>query len=154
MHQAREVPVERRAKPDGFVWETVQLAQRQAFAVERTLDEASARRAEIERQDSFFQNRSPPSPGGVAGTTALLYHNGRALQNIFPRNFKNVLLSVQNRRIIGAEIRFGRWRGLRTKAVRLYGVGDLRLEEFELPELRDYEILCEDRNRFDLHVVL
>lgn len=31
---------------------------------------------------------------------------------------------------------------MRTKAVRLYGVGDLRLEEFELPELRDDEILA------------
>ncbi|MEJ5189516.1 MAG: alcohol dehydrogenase catalytic domain-containing protein, partial [Breznakiellaceae bacterium] len=31
---------------------------------------------------------------------------------------------------------------MKTKAVRLYGVNDLRLEEFELPELRDDEILA------------
>jgi threonine dehydrogenase-like Zn-dependent dehydrogenase len=29
-----------------------------------------------------------------------------------------------------------------TKAVRLYGADDLRLEEFELPEIRDDEILA------------
>jgi len=31
---------------------------------------------------------------------------------------------------------------MKTKAVRLYGVNDLRLEEFELPEIRDDEILA------------
>ena len=31
---------------------------------------------------------------------------------------------------------------MKTKAVRLYGVDDLRLEEFELPEIRDDEILA------------
>lgn len=31
---------------------------------------------------------------------------------------------------------------MKTKAVRLYGVGDLRLEEFELPEIREDEILA------------
>lgn len=31
---------------------------------------------------------------------------------------------------------------MRTKAVRLYGVNDLRLEEFELPEIREDEILA------------
>ena len=30
---------------------------------------------------------------------------------------------------------------MKTKAVRLYGENDLRLEEFELPELKDGEIL-------------
>lgn len=32
---------------------------------------------------------------------------------------------------------------MKTRAVRLYGAGDLRLEEFELPELKDDEILAE-----------
>ena len=32
---------------------------------------------------------------------------------------------------------------MKTKAVRLYGVNDLRLEEFELPEITDGEILAE-----------
>lgn len=32
---------------------------------------------------------------------------------------------------------------MKTKAVRLYGAGDLHLEEFELPELKDDEILAE-----------
>ena len=31
---------------------------------------------------------------------------------------------------------------MKTKAVRLYGVNDLRLEEFELPEIKDDEILA------------
>jgi len=31
---------------------------------------------------------------------------------------------------------------MKTKAIRLYGVNDLRLEEFELPEIRDDEILA------------
>ena len=31
---------------------------------------------------------------------------------------------------------------MKTKAVRLYGVNDLRLEEFELPEITDSEILA------------
>jgi len=31
---------------------------------------------------------------------------------------------------------------MKTKAVRLYGKGDLRLEEFELPEITDDEVLC------------
>ena len=31
---------------------------------------------------------------------------------------------------------------MKTKAVRLYGVNDLRLEEFELPEIREDEILA------------
>jgi threonine dehydrogenase-like Zn-dependent dehydrogenase len=31
---------------------------------------------------------------------------------------------------------------MKTKAVRIYGAGDLRLEEFELPEIRDDEILA------------
>jgi len=31
---------------------------------------------------------------------------------------------------------------MKTKAVRIYGVDDLRLEEFELPEIRDDEILA------------
>ena len=30
---------------------------------------------------------------------------------------------------------------MKTKAVRLYGKNDLRLEEFELPEIKDDEIL-------------
>ena len=34
---------------------------------------------------------------------------------------------------------------MKTKAVRLYGVNDLRLEEFELPALREDEILAEAR---------
>lgn len=33
--------------------------------------------------------------------------------------------------------------GQKTKALRLYGVNDLRLEEFELPELKEYEVLVE-----------
>jgi threonine dehydrogenase-like Zn-dependent dehydrogenase len=32
---------------------------------------------------------------------------------------------------------------MKTKAVRIYGVNDLRLEEFELPEIKDDEILAE-----------
>ena len=32
---------------------------------------------------------------------------------------------------------------MKTKAVRLYGVGDLRLEEFELPEIKEDEILAQ-----------
>ena len=32
---------------------------------------------------------------------------------------------------------------MKTKAVRLYGVEDLRLEEFDLPEMKDDEILAE-----------
>ena len=32
---------------------------------------------------------------------------------------------------------------MKTKAVRLYGVNDLRLEEFELPPIKDDEILAE-----------
>lgn len=32
---------------------------------------------------------------------------------------------------------------MKTKAVRLYGINDLRLEEFELPEIKDDEILVE-----------
>ena len=32
---------------------------------------------------------------------------------------------------------------MKTKAVRLYGVMDLRMEEFELPEITDGEILAE-----------
>ena len=32
---------------------------------------------------------------------------------------------------------------MKTKAVRLYGVNDLRLEEFELPEIKDDEILAQ-----------
>ncbi|MEG2857267.1 MAG: alcohol dehydrogenase catalytic domain-containing protein, partial [Clostridia bacterium] len=32
---------------------------------------------------------------------------------------------------------------MKTKAVRLYGKNDLRLNEFELPEIRDDEILAE-----------
>jgi threonine dehydrogenase-like Zn-dependent dehydrogenase len=32
---------------------------------------------------------------------------------------------------------------MKTKAVRLYGKGDLRLDEFELPEIKDGEILAE-----------
>ena len=31
---------------------------------------------------------------------------------------------------------------MKTKAVRLYGKSDLRLEEFELPEMKDDEILA------------
>ena len=31
---------------------------------------------------------------------------------------------------------------MKTKAIRLYGVNDLRLEEFELPEIKDDEILA------------
>ena len=31
---------------------------------------------------------------------------------------------------------------MKTKALRLYGKEDLRLEEFELPELKDDEILA------------
>ena len=31
---------------------------------------------------------------------------------------------------------------MKTKAVRMYGVNDLRLEEFELPEIKDDEILA------------
>jgi threonine dehydrogenase-like Zn-dependent dehydrogenase len=31
---------------------------------------------------------------------------------------------------------------MKTKAVRLYGQSDLRLEEFELPEIKDNEILA------------
>ena len=31
---------------------------------------------------------------------------------------------------------------MKTKAVRLYGVNDLRLEEFDLPEIKDDEILA------------
>jgi threonine dehydrogenase-like Zn-dependent dehydrogenase len=31
---------------------------------------------------------------------------------------------------------------MKTKAVRLHGVEDLRLEEFELPEIKDTEILA------------
>ena len=31
---------------------------------------------------------------------------------------------------------------MKTKAVRLYGENDLRLEEFELPEIKDDEILA------------
>lgn len=31
---------------------------------------------------------------------------------------------------------------MKTKALRLYGKNDLRLEEFELPEIRDDEILA------------
>ena len=30
---------------------------------------------------------------------------------------------------------------MKTKAVRLYGVDDIRLDEFELPEIKDDEIL-------------
>lgn len=30
---------------------------------------------------------------------------------------------------------------MKTKAVRLYGVDDIRLEEFDLPEIKDDEIL-------------
>ena len=32
---------------------------------------------------------------------------------------------------------------MKTKAVRLYGQSDLRLEEFELPEIKENEILCQ-----------
>lgn len=32
---------------------------------------------------------------------------------------------------------------MKTKALRLYGVNDLRLEEFELPPIKDDEILVE-----------
>lgn len=32
---------------------------------------------------------------------------------------------------------------MKTKAVRLYGKNDIRLEEFELPEIKDNEILME-----------
>ena len=32
---------------------------------------------------------------------------------------------------------------MKTKALRLYGVNDLRLEEFELPQIKDDEILVE-----------
>ena len=32
---------------------------------------------------------------------------------------------------------------MKTKAVRLYGVNDLRLEEFELPAIKDDEVLVE-----------
>ena len=32
---------------------------------------------------------------------------------------------------------------MKTKALRLYGVNDLRLEEFELPQIQDDEILVE-----------
>ena len=31
---------------------------------------------------------------------------------------------------------------MKTKAVRLYGKNDLRLEEFDLPEIKDDEILA------------
>ena len=31
---------------------------------------------------------------------------------------------------------------MKTKAVRLYGVNDLRLEEFELPQIKEDEILA------------
>ena len=31
---------------------------------------------------------------------------------------------------------------MKTKAVRLYGKNDLRLEEFELPKIKDNEILA------------
>ena len=31
---------------------------------------------------------------------------------------------------------------MKTKAVRIYGVNDLRLEEFELPQIKDDEILA------------
>ena len=31
---------------------------------------------------------------------------------------------------------------MKTKALRLYGANDLRLEEFELPEIKDDEILA------------
>ena len=31
---------------------------------------------------------------------------------------------------------------MKTKAVRLYGQSDLRLEEFELPEIKENEILA------------
>ena len=31
---------------------------------------------------------------------------------------------------------------LKTKAVRIYGANDLRLEEFDLPEMQDDEILA------------
>ena len=33
---------------------------------------------------------------------------------------------------------------MKTKALRLYGANDLRLEEFELPEIKDDEILAEE----------
>ena len=34
---------------------------------------------------------------------------------------------------------------MKVKGVRLYGVKDIRLEEFEIPEIAEDEILFEDR---------
>ena len=41
---------------------------------------------------------------------------------------------------------------MKTKAVRMYGTRDLRLEEFELPEIKDDEILAKIINGQHLHV--
>lgn len=43
---------------------------------------------------------------------------------------------------------------MKTKAVRLYGKEDLRLEEFELPEISDNEILAHIISDSILHVYL
>ena len=39
---------------------------------------------------------------------------------------------------------------MKTKAVRLYGESDLRLEEFELPEIKENEILAIDNVNFTI----
>ena len=38
--------------------------------------------------------------------------------------------------------RYPESKNMKTKAVRLYGKGDLRLEEFELPKIKEEEILA------------
>ena len=43
---------------------------------------------------------------------------------------------------------------MKTKAVRLYGEMDIRLEEFELPDMKEDEILGRSSNRQSLHVQL
>ena len=38
---------------------------------------------------------------------------------------------------------------MKTKAVRLYGVNDLRLDEFELPKIKDDEVLAAVKQAID-----
>ena len=43
---------------------------------------------------------------------------------------------------------------MKVKGVRLYGVKDIRLEEFEIPEIAEDEILLNDRNKRKTNICL
>ena len=61
------------------------------------------------------------------------------LEERFKKLFKNKSNSLDILKVKGRKYSY---MNMKTKAVRLYGENDLRLEEFELPEIQDNEILA------------